>query len=132
MAGDTSVKTADQFVFTSDFNGLSFIVCGHGLKTPNEGTNQRNMKFWASVADKYALVVLKRIGSGSGYSVLQRRQFPHQTSVVSLLWVEIVVSSKDRLGEEYLVFSKNKQRWLCAQKIYKMRQTKLSQLYIFL
>ena len=25
---------------------------GHGLRTPNEGINQRNLKFWADVADK--------------------------------------------------------------------------------
>ena len=24
----------------------------HGLRTPNEGINQRNRKFWADVADK--------------------------------------------------------------------------------
>ena len=24
----------------------------HGLRTPNEGMNQRNLKFWADVADK--------------------------------------------------------------------------------
>ena len=24
----------------------------HGLRTPNEGINQRNLKFWADVADK--------------------------------------------------------------------------------
>ena len=25
---------------------------GHGLRTPNEGINQRNLKIWADVADK--------------------------------------------------------------------------------
>ena len=25
---------------------------GYGLRTPNEGINQRNLKFWADVADK--------------------------------------------------------------------------------
>ena len=29
----------------------------HGLWTPNEGINQRNMKIWADVADKTALGV---------------------------------------------------------------------------
>ena len=24
----------------------------HGLRTPNEGINQRNLKFWADVADE--------------------------------------------------------------------------------
>ena len=27
-------------------------VHGHGLRTPNEGINERNLKFWADVADK--------------------------------------------------------------------------------
>ena len=26
--------------------------CKHGLRTPNEGINQRNLKFWADVAEK--------------------------------------------------------------------------------
>ena len=29
----------------------------HGLRTPNEGINQRILKFWADVADKNALAV---------------------------------------------------------------------------
>ena len=28
----------------------------HKLRTPNEGTNQRNLKFWADVADKICFV----------------------------------------------------------------------------
>ena len=27
-------------------------VMNHGLRTPNEGINQRNLKIWADVADK--------------------------------------------------------------------------------
>ena len=38
------------------FWGLGFGVWGlgpkHGLRTPNEGINQRNLKTWADVADK--------------------------------------------------------------------------------
>ena len=30
----------------------SFHQSAHGLRTPNEGINQRNLKFWANVADK--------------------------------------------------------------------------------
>ena len=30
-----------------DFNHF-----GHGLRTPDEGINQRNLKIWADVADK--------------------------------------------------------------------------------
>ena len=29
-----------------------FMRFGHGLRTPNEGINQRNLKVWADVADK--------------------------------------------------------------------------------
>ena len=28
----------------------------HGLRTPNEGINQRNLKFWANVVDKICFV----------------------------------------------------------------------------
>ena len=28
------------------------LLCIHGLRTPNEGINQRNLKIWADVADK--------------------------------------------------------------------------------
>ena len=42
--------------------------CGHwnhGLRTPNEGINQRNLKIWADVADKiYASAVPKNLGLG--------------------------------------------------------------------
>ena len=35
-------------------NGLSYTEMGadHGLRTPNKGMNQRNLIFWADVADK--------------------------------------------------------------------------------
>ena len=33
-------------------NGRVKITSVHGLRTPNEGINQRNLKFWADVADK--------------------------------------------------------------------------------
>ncbi len=32
---------------------------GHGLRTPNEGIYQRNLKFWVDVAEKYASAVPK-------------------------------------------------------------------------
>ena len=34
---------------------LSFYRQGHGLRTPNEGINQRYLKNWADVADKICL-----------------------------------------------------------------------------
>ena len=30
---------------------LLLVLLKHGLRTPNEGINQRNLKFWADVAD---------------------------------------------------------------------------------
>ena len=40
---------------------------GHGLRTPNEGKNQRSLKIWADVADKYALAVPKNLGLGLSF-----------------------------------------------------------------
>ena len=34
----------------------------HGLRTPNEGINQRNLKIWADVQTKYASAVPKNLG----------------------------------------------------------------------
>ena len=31
---------------------IPFYGFRHGLRTPNEGINQKNLKFWADVADK--------------------------------------------------------------------------------
>ena len=36
----------------------------HGLQTPNESINQRNIKIWADVAAKYALAMPKNLGVG--------------------------------------------------------------------
>ena len=36
----------------------------HGLRTTNEGINQRNLKIWADVAKKYASAVPKNLGVG--------------------------------------------------------------------
>ena len=47
--------------------------------------------------------------------------------VLTTVWVR----GRRDLGAEYLVFCKSKHRWLCAQKIYKLRQTKLSQFIYF-
>jgi hypothetical protein len=45
----------------------------------------------------------------------------------SIWFLSPLVSSK----EENTFFCKNKHRWLCPQKIYKLRQTKLSQFVYF-
>ena len=59
-----SVSDFDFFL-----NGRSKIsshidFCNHGLQTPNEGINQRNMKFWSIWQTKYALGVPKNLGLG--------------------------------------------------------------------
>ena len=36
----------------------------HGLRTPNEGINQRNLKFWADVADKICFGHTYKFGIG--------------------------------------------------------------------
>ena len=52
----------------------------HGLRTPNEGINQRYLKIWADVADKNASA--KQFGIGIEFSAVQWRQFPLWASVV--------------------------------------------------
>ena len=37
------------------------LSCLHGLRTPNEGINQRNLKIWADVADKNMLRLYLKI-----------------------------------------------------------------------
>ena len=54
----------------------------HGLRTPNEGINQRYLKNWANVADKICCRHTKKFGSGSEFSAVQWRLFPLWASVV--------------------------------------------------
>ena len=42
----------DQMIFVLQIIFLLFDGIVHGLRTPNEGINQRNLKIWADVADK--------------------------------------------------------------------------------
>jgi hypothetical protein len=44
--------------------GPDFDVSSHGLLTPNEGIIQRNLKFWADVADKKCSAIPKNLGLG--------------------------------------------------------------------
>ena len=37
----------------------------HGLRTANEGKNQRSLKIWANVADKICFGRTEEFGSGS-------------------------------------------------------------------
>ena len=43
----------------------------HGLRTPNEGKNQRHLKKWADVADKICCRRTIQFGSGSEFSAVQ-------------------------------------------------------------
>ena len=45
----------------------SIHVPNHGLSTPNEGINQRNLKSWADVAAKICFGRIEKFGSGSGF-----------------------------------------------------------------
>jgi hypothetical protein len=54
----------------------------HGLQTPNEGINQRNLKIWADAADKICYGCTKKIGSGSWFSTVQWRGFPHVMAII--------------------------------------------------
>ena len=46
------------------FIRLNFDAQGHGLRTPNEGIKQRNLKFWADVADKICFGRTYKFGIG--------------------------------------------------------------------
>ena len=54
----------------------------HGLRTPIEGINQRNLKFWANVADEICFGRSYEFGIGIWFSAKQWRRFPHRASVV--------------------------------------------------
>ena len=50
-----------------DFSGFrpeTLVRSGHGLRTPNEGMNQRNLKLWANVADKICFGSTYKFGFG--------------------------------------------------------------------
>ena len=54
----------------------------HGLRTPNEGIIQGNLKCWADVADKICFGRTYKFGIGIWFSAVQWRWFPHWASVV--------------------------------------------------
>ena len=43
---------------------LELVHAVHGLRTPNENMNQRNLIFWADVADKICFSRTKKFGIG--------------------------------------------------------------------
>ena len=78
----------------------------HGLWKPNEGINQRNLRIWADVADKICFGRTYKFGSGSWFSAVQWRQFPHRVSVVrgywdSQQWISIIHSNLSTIQSMY-------------------------------
>ena len=47
----------------------------HGLRTPNEGINDKNLKIWADVATKYALAVPKNLRVGVDFRPISEGDF---------------------------------------------------------
>ena len=45
-------------------NNTTWYSTTHGLRTPNEGINQRNLKFWADEADKICFGRTYKFGIG--------------------------------------------------------------------
>ena len=64
----------------------------HGLRTPYEGINQRNLKFWADVANKICFGRTYKFGIGIWFSAVQWRRFPHRASVVRGLGLKLIFS----------------------------------------
>ena len=59
----------DQGQLMRDFSTEEWVckiphTCIHGLRTPNEGINERNLKIWANVQTKNASAVPKDLGEG--------------------------------------------------------------------
>ena len=54
----------------------------HGLRTPNEGINQRILKFEADVADKICFNHIYKFGIGILFLTVQWRGFPYRAFVV--------------------------------------------------
>ena len=66
----------------------------HGLRTPNERRNQRNLKFWADVADKICFGRTYKFGIGIW--------FPRRASVVRGLTVDLALLSKRKIDASIL------------------------------
>ena len=48
----------------------------HGLQTPSEGINQRNLKLWAEMADKICFDRPKNLGLGLDFRPCSEGDFP--------------------------------------------------------
>ena len=51
-----------DFLDSTTFRGSGFFGSNHGLRTPNEGINQRNLKFGPMWQTKYALAIPMNLG----------------------------------------------------------------------
>ena len=51
------------------------LVCTHGLRTPNEGIHQRNLKIRADVADKICFNRPKNLGVGVDFRPFSEGDF---------------------------------------------------------
>ena len=58
------IKNFQSSAYTNPTNFLVKLISKHGLRTPNEGINQRYLKNWA---DEYALAVPKNLGVGVNF-----------------------------------------------------------------
>ena len=66
----------DQGQLMRDFSTEEWVckiphTCIHGLRTPNEGINQLNLKIWANVADKICFGRTIKFGIGIEFSAVQ-------------------------------------------------------------
>ena len=101
---------------------------GHRLRTPNEGVNQRNLKFWADVADKICFGHTYKFGIGIWFSAVQWRWFPHRESVVRVLdnrFVTVLSNSPKKtpkldnwLSYSYSIYSRTRRNNLYYAYIY--------------
>ena len=46
------IRCSKTYVDAASLGTVRFVEEGHGLRTPSEGINQRNLKIWADAADK--------------------------------------------------------------------------------
>ena len=59
------IQKKSRYIMMRHHVNACSILPGHGLRTPNEGINQRNLKTWADVADKIWFSHTYQFGSGS-------------------------------------------------------------------
>ena len=58
------VKWRSSYLLLCHFCNVRVSTCSHGLRTPNEGKNKKNMKFRANVAEKICFGSTYKFGIG--------------------------------------------------------------------